>query len=505
MPRAALGRAMTHVAALDQGTTGTRAVVFDAGGGVAGESYATHEQRYPEPGWVEHDPEELLENAVATLRAAVGDAGVDPADLAALGIANQRETTVVWEAATGAPVGRAVVWQDRRTTGRVEELEAAGRAPEIRRRTGLQPDAYFSATKVEWILDERGEHLRERARAGELRFGTVDAWLLDRLAGVHATDVTNASRTMLFDVREMAWDEALLAEFGVPRAMLPDVRPSVPAEPFGHLDEDVLGAAVPVAGVLGDQQAALFGQACFEPGETKATTGTGSFVLMATGEDPVASDHGLLTTVACQVAGEAPTYALEGSVFTTGAAVEWLAELGVAEDPAGVERLAADAGDHDVHLVPAFSGLGAPHWDERARGTVVGMTRDTGPEELASATLWGVAHRVREVVDAMAADAGAGVDVLRVDGGAAGNDGLCRRQADLLGTAVERPAVTETTALGAAYAAGLSTGVWADRSELRANRRVERRFDPGEEAAAARRHERWTAALERSRGWAEDE
>jgi glycerol kinase len=496
---------MTHVAALDQGTTGTRAMVFDADGGVAGEAYATHEQHYPEPGWVEHDPEEILENAVATLRRAVEAAGVDAVDLAALGLANQRETTVVWEAATGDPVGNAVVWQDRRTTGRVEELVAAGRAPEIRRRTGLEPDAYFSATKVEWILDERGENLRERARAGELRFGTVDAWLLDRLAGVHATDVTNASRTMLFDVHDLSWDDELLAEFGVPRAMLPEVRPSVPAEPFGHLDEEVLGAPVPVAGVLGDQQAALFGQTCFEPGETKATTGTGSFVLMATGEAAVESDHGLLTTVAFQAAGEPARYALEGSVFTTGAAVEWLVDLGVAESPADVEALAAEADDHDVHLVPAFSGLGAPHWDERARGTVVGMSRDTGPEELASATLWGVAHRVREVVDAMAADAGAAVDVLRVDGGAAGNDGLCRRQADLLGTPVERPAVTETTALGAACAAGLSVGVWADRSELREHRRVERRFDPGEERAAERRHERWSAALERSRGWADED
>jgi glycerol kinase len=493
----------SHVAAIDQGTTGTRCVVFDEEGHAAGSAYHTHEQLYPRPGWVEHDPKELLARTREAVQGALADAGLTGEGLAAVGIANQRETTLLWEADTGEPVGNAIVWQDRRTVERIEGMDEA-LAEHARERTGLEPDAYFSASKLEWLLDR--EDRRERAADGELLAGTVDSWLLRGLTGdnVHATDVTNASRTMLFDVHELAWDDRLLEAFGVPRACLPEVRPSSGA--FGRTDPDgAVGAAVPVGGVLGDQQAALFGQTCFGAGEAKSTYGTGSFLLLNTGPEPASSDNGLLTTIAYQRAGEAPRYALEGSVYTTGAAVEWLVDLGLVEDAAASEAVALSVDSPEgVYVVPAFSGLGAPYWDGRARGTVVGLTRGSRRAHLVRATLESVAFRTRDVVEAMVADSGLEPELLRVDGGATANGALCQLQADALDSPVVRPAVTETTALGAAYAAGLATGVWTSLDQLREQWRVDRRFEPADPAVAAR-YGRWGEAVDRARDWAREE
>jgi glycerol kinase len=505
-----------YVAAIDQGTTGTRFVAVDRAGRFVAEAYERHEQHYPRPGWVEHDPVEIAENAVAVVDRGLSEAGIDPGQLAALGIANQRETTVVWDADTGEPLRRAIVWQDRRTTDRVEELEREGKADRIRERTGLEPDAYFSATKLEWILDRAdpvgtdrsgGRTVRERAADGEVLFGTVDAWLVYRLTGEHVTDVTNASRTMLFDLDDLEWDPDLLAEFDVPRACLPEVRPSSDDEPYGHTDPGAVGAEVPVTGALGDQQAALFGNACFDRGDAKNTYGTGSFFLANTGADAVRSDHGLLTTVAFQRAGEPARYALEGSVFVTGAAVEWLEDVSLVADPAETAELARSVDSTDgVYVVPAFAGLGAPHWDGRARGTIVGITRGTRREHLVRATLESIAYRTRDVAEAMEADAGVGIDRLKVDGGAVENDFLCELQADVLGATVVRPAVDETTALGAAYAAGLGVGYWSDADELREHYRVDRAFEPAADADDVdRRYERWGEAVERSLDWARDD
>ncbi|WP_255149961.1 glycerol kinase GlpK [Halorarius halobius] len=507
----------SYVGAIDQGTTGTRFVVFDHAGQVVADAYERHEQHYPEPGWVEHDPTELWANTKATVQAALSEAGIDADQLAAVGITNQRETTVLWDADTGEPVHDAIVWQDRRTTDRIERLEASGDAEWIRKRTGLEPDAYFSATKLEWLLDHADPiepdrpgvgSVRDRAEAGELLFGTVDAWLTYKLTGEHVTDVTNASRTMLFDIHDLAWDPELLAEFRVPEAVLPEVRPSSPVEPYGHTDADgFLGAAVPVAAALGDQQAALFGQTCFDAGDAKNTYGTGSFLLMNTGERAVESDHGLLTTVAFQRAGEPPRYALEGSIFVTGAAIEWLEDVSLVDDPAETAALARSVDSTDgVYVVPAFTGLGAPHWDGRARGTVVGITRGTRREHLVRATLEAIAFQTRDVTEAMEADAGIETRSLRVDGGAVRNDFLCGLQADVLGTDIVRPVVDETTALGAAYAAGLAVGYWDSLDALRENWAVDRTFTPEMDPAEAdRRYERWGEAVERSLDWARDD
>lgn len=522
-----------YVAAIDQGTTGTRSVVFDHEGTVVADAYRTHEQLYPEPGWVEHDPAEIWANATMTLLDALEGAGAEGDDLAAIGVATQRETTLLWDPATGEPVHPAIVWQDRRTTDRVEALEDAGKTDWIRETTGLEPDAYFSATKLEWLLEnvdpagasdqgstrddqarddqppndqppnDRG--VRARAAAGDVLFGTVDSWLVWNLTGEHVTDVTNASRTMLFDVQRLAWDADLLDEFGVPVACLPEVRPSSDEATYGYTDPDgFLGAAVPVTAALGDQQAALFGQACFDPGEAKNTYGTGSFLLLNTGSEAVTSDHGLLTTVAFQASGERPTYALEGAIFATGAAIEWLVDVELVAEAAETERLARSVDDPDgVYVVPAFAGLGAPHWDGRARGTVVGITRGTRREHLVRATLESIAFQTRDVAEAMAADADVQVEALRVDGGAVTNDVLCQLQADALGTDVVRPVVDETTALGAAYAAGLAVDYWADRDELREQWRADRRFVPGDDRPGMdRRYDRWGEAVERSLDWA---
>ncbi|MFC6835350.1 glycerol kinase GlpK [Halomarina ordinaria] len=506
----------TYIGAIDQGTTGTRFMVFDHAGRVVANAYETHEQIYPEPGWVEHDPVEIWENTQTVVTRALEEEGLDPEQLAALGITNQRETTLIWDEETGRPIHNAIVWQDRRTTDRVEELQEVGMAGPIREKTGLEVDAYFSATKVEWLLDNadpiklqrtRPEDVRDRAEQGELRFGTIDSWLIDRLTGNHITDVTNASRTMLFNIREMEWDEELLAEFDVPESILPEVRPSSDADLYGHTDPDgFLGAAVPVAGAFGDQQAALFGQTCFDPGAAKNTYGTGSFFLMNTGEEPVESDHGLLTTVGFQRSGEPVQYALEGAIFITGAAIQWLEDIELIDNPAQTETLARSVDSTDgVYLVPAFTGLGAPHWDGRARGTIVGMTRGTGKEHLVRATLESIAYQTRDVAEAMEADSGIEMASLRVDGGAVKNNFLCQLQSDIVQTDIVRPEVDETTALGSAYAAGLAVGYWETIDELRDNWQVDREFTPDmnpEDADAL--HARWIDAVDCSRGWARE-
>lgn len=493
------------IGALDQGTTGTRFMMFDRESRPIAKAYTTHDQHYPQPGWVEHDPVEIFENSISVIDSALNSAGLSAEDLAAIGITNQRETTVLWEANTGRPLHNAIVWQDRRTANRIDELSDAGWDDDIRQRTGLEPDAYFSATKLEWLLENAGSELRQRAAAGELRFGTIDTWLIDRLTGAHVTDVTNASRTMLFDIRHEQWDRELLAEFDIPEAILPTVRPSIDVEPFGYTDPDgPVGASVPIAGALGDQQAALFGQTCFGKGEAKNTYGTGSFFLLNTGTEPVTSEHGLLTTIAYGMANEPSRYALEGSIFVTGAAVEWLTDVGLIDDPAETGALASSVPDtNGVYLVPAFTGLGAPHWDPRARGILVGLTRDTTRAHIARATLESIAYQTRDVAEAMIEDAGTTVTDLRIDGGAVQNDVLCQLQSDILGRRVVRPTVDETTALGAAYAAGLTVGFWESREELRDHWHVDREFEPeGEPSENDRRYERWLEAVGRSRGWA---
>ncbi|MFB6218267.1 MAG: glycerol kinase GlpK [Halobacteriaceae archaeon] len=506
----------TYVGAIDQGTTGTRFMVFDHGGRVVASAYEQHEQIYPEPGWVEHDPVEIWENTKAVVTRALADAGVDAEQLAALGITNQRETTVIWDAETGTPIYNALVWQDRRTTDRIEALEAEGKTEWIRETTGLEADAYFSATKAEWLLDNadpiklqwlRPEDIRDRAAAGELLMGTIDAWLIYKLTGNHITDVTNASRTMLYDIHDMAWDEGLLEEFRVPAPMLPEVRPSSDEATYGRTDPDgFLGAEIPVAGALGDQQAALFGQACFDEGDAKNTYGTGSFYLMNTGGEAVASDHGLLTTVGFQLSGEPVQYALEGAIFITGAAIEWLEDVGLIEDPAETAQLARSVDSTDgVYMVPAFTGLGAPHWDGRARGTIVGMTRGTRREHIVRATLESIAYQTRDVAEAMEADSGIETTTLRVDGGAVKNNFLCQLQSDIIQTEIVRPVVDETTALGAAYAAGLAVGYWESVDELRSNWQVDREFAPELAAGEAdAMYERWHDAVEKSLDWAEE-
>ena len=509
--------ATSYVGAIDQGTTGTRFMVFDHSGQVIANAYERHEQIYPEPGWVEHDPVEIWRNAKAVVSRGLSIAGLDAEQLAALGITNQRETTVVWDKDSGKPVYNALVWQDRRTTDRVEELQEAGEVEEIREKTGLECDAYFSATKTEWILDNaeplklqssRSRDLRDRARDGELLMGTIDSWLIYNLTGNHITDVSNASRTMLYNIEGLHWDEALLAEFDVPEAMLPEVRPSSDETLYGHTDPDgFLGAEIPVAGALGDQQAALFGQTCFDAGDAKNTYGTGSFYLMNTGNEAVESDHGLLTTIGFQLSGEPVQYALEGSIFVTGAAIEWLEDVDIINNAAQTADLASSVDSTDgVYMVPAFTGLGAPHWDGRARGTIVGMTRGTGKEHIVRATLESIAYQTRDIAEAMEADSGVETTSLRVDGGAVKNNFLCQLQADIIQTEIARPEVDETTALGSAYAAGLAVGYWDDIEELRSNWQVDREFDPEMDTDKAdEMYGRWDDAVERSLDWAQED
>ena len=501
---------MSFVLALDQGTTSSRALLFDERGAVVGRAQREITQHFPRPGWVEHDPAEIWDTQRATARAALAEAGVEASAVTALGITNQRETVLVWDRATGEPVYPAVVWQDRRTADACARLAEAGHADAVRQATGLVLDPYFSGTKLAWVLDHV-DGARDRAQAGELAFGTVDSWLIWKLTGgrVHATDVTNAARTMLFDIRRLDWSDEMLGLLDVPRAVLPEVRPS--SGSFGTTDPDALGAALPITGVAGDQHAALFGQRCTRPGMAKATYGTGCFLLYQTGNAPVASDHGLLTTPAWQLEGQPPQYALEGAVFVAGAAVQWLRdELGLIETAADVEALAAAADDAGgVVVVPAFTGLGAPHWDPYARGAVLGLTRGTGAAHLARATLDGVAHQATDLLDAMTADVasaggtGAALGELRVDGGMTANDLLMQTQADQLGVPVVRPEVAETTALGAAFLAGLGAGVWTE-ADLDEQWAESARWTPsGADVSGARAQ--WRRAVDRARDWARDD
>jgi len=498
----------THVLSIDQGTTGSTALVLDRDAHVVGRGYAEFRQHYPRPGWVEHDPQDIWRVSVGVAEQALSAAGVAARELAAVGVTNQRETTVLWDRATGEPVANAIVWQDRRTAGRCDELRARGLAEAVKAKTGLILDAYFSATKIAWLLDNV-DGLRPRAQAGDIAFGTVDSWLAYRLTGgrLHATDVTNASRTMVYNIRDGCWDSELLAELRIPPELLPEVRPS--SYVYGDTDPgSFLGAAVPLAGLVGDQQAALFAQACFDPGQVKNTYGTGSFVLMNTGTEPAAAPDRLVTTIAVGVEGEPTQYALEGSMFVTGAAVQWLRDgLGIISTAAETAELAQSvAGNDDVYFVPALAGLGAPEWDPYARGTLVGLTRGTTRAHVVRAVLESIAYSTMDVVAAMETESGHSVTELRADGGGSANAFLMQFQADLLGVPVDVPDNLQTTALGSAYLAGLATGFWSDRGELAGKRRTKRRFEPrmsGAERDALR--ERWRAALDRSRGWAESQ
>jgi glycerol kinase len=491
-----------YILALDQGTTSSRAIVFDHDGGIVALAQKEFPQIFPTPGWVEHDPLEIWTSQIAVAVEALGRAQVRPRDIAAIGITNQRETTVVWDRETGEPVHNAIVWQDRRTAEFCDRLKADGHEDLIRSRTGLVIDAYFSGSKVRWILDNV-PGARKRAEAGQLAFGTVDSWLVWKLTSgaTHITDVSNASRTMLFNINTLQWDPELLRLLEVPASMLPEVRAS--SEVYGRVSTTLGVADVPIAGIAGDQQAALFGQMCVTPGLTKNTYGTGCFLLQNTGTRPVPSTNRLVTTVAWKI-GDRTEYALEGSVFIGGAVVQWLRDgLGLIDKSPDVERLAASVEDNGgVYLVPAFAGLGAPHWDPYARGLMVGITRGTSSGHVARAALESIAYQVDDLLDAVSRDSGITLSELRVDGGASTNDGLLQFQADLLGVAVVRPAVTETTALGAAYLAGLAVGFWSSADEIAGQWRADRRFEPVmSRGDAARLRERWREAVSRSKGW----
>jgi glycerol kinase len=494
---------LSYILALDQGTTSSRAILFDGEGAIRSVAQREFDQIFPQPGWVEHDPEQIASSQIAVAAEALASAGVRPREVAAIGIANQRETTIVWDRTTGKPVGNAIVWQDRRTADVCEQLKVAGHEALIQARTGLLIDAYFSATKISWILNHVPD-ARRLADAGRLAFGTVDSWLVWKLTGgrVHITDVSNASRTMLFNIHTGAWDAELLDLFGVPASMMPEVRSS--SEVYGHVSTgDLEGLAL--AGIAGDQQAALFGQRCVRPGLTKNTYGTGCFMLQNTGTRPIPSSKRLVTTVAWKI-GDRMEYALEGSVFVGGAVVQWLRDgLGLIRTSQEVEALAKSVPDNGgVYFVPAFVGLGAPHWDSYARGSIFGLTRGTTAGHLARAAVESIAYQVADLLDAMQKDTGNPVEELRVDGGAAANDDLMQFQSDILGAPVIRPAVTETTALGAAYLAGLGVGLWSHISGLAESATVakETRFEPrlpASQAAALR--ERWNEAVSRAKAW----
>jgi glycerol kinase len=493
---------MKYVLALDSGTTSARAIVFDADGAVRALAQKEFAQHYPTPGWVEHDPLEIWTSQISVAVEALGRAGLSPQDVAAVGITNQRETTVVWDRQTGQPVCNAIVWQDRRTAPFCDRLRADGHEKLIRDRTGLVIDAYFSGSKLTWILDNV-PGARTQAEAGKLAFGTVDTWLVWKLTDgkLHLTDTSNASRTMLFDIHSGKWDDDLLKLFRVPRSLLPEVRAS--SEVYGPVTSALGLGSVPIAGIAGDQQAALFGQLCTEPGLTKNTYGTGCFMLQCTGPKAVASTNQLVTTVAWTRDGRTD-YALEGSVFIAGAVVQWLRDgLGLIRTAEDVNARAATVPDNGgVYLVPAFAGLGAPHWDPYARGTIVGLTRGTSAGHLARAALESIAFQSADLIDAMRADAGQPVAELRVDGGACRSDLLMQFQADLLGVPVVRPAVTETTALGAAYLAGLAVGFWKSPGEIATQRAVERRFEPTMDPARAMElRAKWDRAVGRAKGW----
>jgi glycerol kinase len=495
-----MGAAMPRplVLAIDQGTTSTRAMAFDAGGRVVALARRDLAQHYPAPAWVEHEPEDIWRDTLAVVRECIERCGPEGAQIAALGITNQRETTVIWDRATGQPLHRAIVWQDRRTAEVCAALEARGAGESVRRKTGLLLDPYFSATKMAWLLDHV-PGARARAERGELACGTIDAFLLWRLTGgrVHATDVTNAARTQLYDIHRQCWDEELLATFNVPRALLPEVRDS--SGHFGSTEAALFGRPLPIAGVAGDQQAALIGQACFAPGMAKSTYGTGCFLLLNTGDSAVASANRMLTTPAYRLGGRM-TYAMEGSIFVAGAAVKWLRDgLRVIGDAAATAALAASVpADHGVYLVPAFVGLGAPHWNPRARGLLCGLTLDATPAHLARAVLESIAYQTLDLTTAMERDGAQRAAAIRVDGGVAANDWFCQFLADILDARVERPGQLETTALGAAFLAGLATGVWRDLGEVAATWSAAAAFTPAMASAQrARLLAGWQQALQR--------
>lgn len=497
---------MKCIMALDQGTTSSRCIIFDHSGAMLASAQREFAQHYPKPGWVEHDAAEIWETTLEVARGAMAKSGLEAADIAAIGITNQRETTVVWDRETGEPVCPAIVWQCRRTAPMADALAASGWAEKIRQKTGLVPDAYFSGTKLRWILD-KVPGARQGAEEGRLLFGTIDSWLIWKLTGgrAHVTDVTNASRTMLFDIRRLRWDPELLELFGIPEQMLPRVQPSSCI--YGETEPGLFGGKIPVAGAAGDQQSALFGQCCFEAGDVKNTYGTGCFLLMHTGSEPVFSENGLITTIAASGPGRI-RYALEGSVFTAGAAVQWLRdELKLIPDAAASEaeaRSVADTGG--VYVVPAFTGLGAPYWNQYARGTITGITRGFTRAQLVRATLESIAYQTCDICRAMESDAGVELTRLRVDGGAAANDLLMQFQSDLLGAEVLRPACIETTALGAAYLAGLAVGYWKDTADIRQNRQTGRVFLPEmRDATRAKLLKGWNRALTTALAWADME
>ena len=500
---------MNYAAAIDQGTTGTRFMVFDRRGQVVAAKYAEHRQIYPQPGWVEHDAIEIWDNTQQVIQATLETSAIQAGDLAGIGITNQRETTLVWDRKTGQPLYHAIVWQCTRTTALCQQLIDAGLEDTFRARAGLPIATYFSGPKVRWLLDNVPE-VRAKALAGDALFGNMDTWVIWNLTGgadggVHVTDPTNASRTMLMNLQTLDWDDELLDILGIPRSMLPEIRPSSARDPYGHtLPWGALGGRIPICGDLGDQQAALFGQACYASGEGKNTYGTGCFMLLNTGAEPVASESGLLTTVAYSLAPGQAIYALEGSIAITGAAVQWLRDnLGLIHDAAETEVIASSVEDAGgCYFVPAFSGLFAPYWDMYARGVIVGLTRYVNKAHVVRATLESICYQTRDVMEAMRTDSGIDLTALKVDGGATVNNLLMQLQADVLGVPVVRPTVNETTALGAAYAAGLATGLWSDLDDLRANWGVDRAFEPRwPEERRADGYRGWKKAVARTRGW----
>jgi glycerol kinase len=495
-----------YVLALDQGTTSSRAILFDRSGNIVGAAQKEFTQIYPKAGWVEHDAMEIWGTQSGVAREVLETAGILPQEIAAIGITNQRETAIVWDKNTGKPIYNAIVWQDRRTAGICDELKAKGLEPYIRENTGLVADAYFSGTKVKWIL-ENVEGAREKAQRGDLLFGTVDTWLIWNLTRgqVHATDYSNASRTLLYNIKELRWDEKLLQELGIPVSMLPEVRSS--SAVYGVTDPNTFGGAeIPIAGVAGDQQAALFGQTCFEAGMAKNTYGTGCFMLMNTGTKAVASKSGLLTTIAWGIEGKVE-YALEGSIFIAGAAIQWLRDgLKLFDSASDSEYYAGKVKDTDgVYVVPAFAGLGAPYWDMYARGAIFGLTRGTKKEHIVRATLHSLAYQTKDVLGAMESDSGLKLQSLRVDGGATANNLMMQFQADILGVTVQRPKVTETTALGAAYLAGIAVGFW-DKREIAEQVNADAVFEPHmDEQTRAKLYKGWKKAVKRTMNWEKDE
>ncbi len=495
---------MTYILALDQGTSSSRAILFDRQGQICAMAQQEFTQHFPRPGWIEHDPNEIWSSQLTVARAVIQEAGIGSGDISGIGIANQRETTLLWDRATSEPLGRAIVWQDRRTASHCDRLREQGHESMFQEKTGLILDSYFSGTKLSWMLDHL-PNARERANRGELAFGTVDSWLVWKLSGgdLHITDPSNASRTLLFDIRRGSWDDQLLSILDVPRGVLAEVRSS--SEVYGHTREDLFGTPIPIAGIAGDQQAALFGQMCIDRGMLKTTYGTGCFMLLTTGDRLVRSSSNLLTTVAWRIGGQT-TYALEGSIFIGGAVVQWLRDgLGLIKSSAEIESLAAGVPDNGgVYLVPAFTGLGSPLWDPHARGTVMGLTRGTTAGHLARAALESIAYQVVDVLDAMQTDAGLRVQEMRVDGGASANNLLMQFQADVFGCATVRPRCIETTALGVAYLAGLAVGYFDDLGQIARQWQVDRRFDRTLSESDIRQFRAgWAKALQRAVGWAD--